>query len=137
MDTIDRFSVDDLRVFVSAGARECCFGHFSLDPEMHAKNLARATRVKSRFGEDVVSQIVNPPRQGGIGYNMFEIIRRILNKNGFKDDQIEMDDTCTSCAGLSEVDMPVPGAQGKFFSNLRQTTSESRGGRNAFLVHLN
>lgn len=122
---------DGVHAFVCAGARECCFGHFSNDSQTQRLNDERAKRIVDRFGMDVIAEVKNPPRKGGIGYNMFKIIRQLLNENGVTDDRIEMDDCCTSCAGLSEAEMLIPGQEGTYFSNLRQTDPAMKGGRNA------
>jgi copper oxidase (laccase) domain-containing protein len=129
------FAVEDLRAFVLAGANKCCFGHLSHDKATQHVNEESARRITNKFGNDVVGVVENAPRAGGISYDMFSIIRILLEQAGVRDSNIDMDNRCTSCEGLSVADMSTPGAQGMWFSNLRQNTPEIPKNRNAVLVY--
>lgn len=132
------FSIQDLRVFVAAGANSCCFGHMSEDAAVQEKNLVRGEKVAAKFGRDVVGVIEKPPRNGGVSYKLFEIIRRQFDTLGLPESCFAMDDTCTSCAGLNAGRIDIPGAEGDYFSNLRQPSLAMRargyGNRSAIVV---
>ncbi len=126
-----------LRFRVGEAAHACCYGFKTANPEWQIKNQERATRLQNTLGSDVVSLTENPPRDGGLGFNVPLIAARQAEQLGVHD--VVVEELCTSCTGLPRDIMAQLGTYGRWYSNLREEPKTIRsngyGSRNAVVVY--
>lgn len=130
---------EDLYAYIGGGARACCYGFDEAKKETYGRECFDSfiASVKEQYSEDVIPEIVHPPRKGGVGFDLPLIAKKQAEEKGVK--QIEMEEECTSCAGLAEDDMIQKERFGTFYSHLREdsdmTEQRGYGFRNAFVVY--
>ncbi len=133
------FNPSQLKFRVGEAARACCYGFNTLDSTLTIRNEARAQRLRKKFGNDVTQTIENPPRKEGLGFDVPLIAARQAEILGVSD--VETENLCTSCHGLSLPDMGETDTYGTWYSNLREGAGTIKtngfGARNAVVVYPN
>lgn len=101
---------NELWAWFGAGARGCCYGFNPLDSNKDEK----IQRIRREFPGYRETQVVNGPRRGEFAVDNLFICQTLARWYGIK--HIEVDKTCTSCAGTNG---PYDDSQGWWHSNLR------------------
>lgn len=113
-----------LAFWVGCGIGSCCLAY----DHGRAEHQARASRVRHRFGADVLpGPATRGPRAGQQGYDTTLMALREAERLGVG--HLEAERQCTSCAGVPPEADP---AMGTYFSNVRDV--DRRRERNLVLV---
>jgi hypothetical protein len=91
---------NDIKIFVTAGIQPCCYG----------RSDSRFEEVFKLWGEDLRGITTKGPRANQTSLNLNGLIKKALLHAGVPEENIEMDDHCTSCDGTvwSNIIEPSP-----------------------------
>lgn len=116
----------ELSFWIGAGIGPCCHGY----DLSNAKNAARAQALTTAYGPMVCSgEVASGPRRGLAACDHVLIGELLARSIGIA--RVEVDRTCTSCAGMVD---PNGTGYGRFFSNTRDALGMRE--RNLVLVRL-